>query len=131
MTNTEKSLSVVFRTFIDLLRCVVLRNSIAQPTAFLFALPVPAIQSPAWFILSAYAASATSEYALIGLSLLGILGRRSRIVSLAPSYMLFFCVSIIQRTSLFCGRKRCDPQELSEARAWASNKMTSSRNLKL
>nr|DAQ52464.1 MAG TPA: hypothetical protein [Caudoviricetes sp.] len=30
--------------------------------------------------------------------------------------MLFFCVSIFQRTS-FCGRKRCDPQELSEARA--------------
>lgn len=70
-----------------------------QPTAFLFALPVPAIRSPAWFILSAYAAFATSGDALIGLSLLSILGRRSWIVSLAPSYMPFFCVSIIQRTS--------------------------------
>lgn len=105
-----------FRTFIDLLRCAVLRNSIAQPTAFPFALPVPAIQSPAWFILSAFTAFATSGDALAGLSLLSILGRRSWIVSLAPSYMPFFCVSIFQRTS-FCGRKRCDPQELSEARA--------------
>lgn len=87
-----------------------------QPTAFLFALPVPAIQSPAWFILSAFTAFATSGDALAGLSLLSILGRRSWIVSLAPPYMLFFCVSIFQRTS-FCGRKRCEPQELSEARA--------------
>lgn len=87
-----------------------------QPTAFPFALPVPAIQSPAWFILSAFTAFATSRDVLAGLSLLSILGRRSWIVSLAPSYMLFFCVSIFQRTS-FCGRKRCDPQELSEARA--------------
>lgn len=87
-----------------------------QPTAFPFTLPVPAIQSPAWFILSVFTAFATSGDALAGLSLLSILGRRSWIVSLAPSYMLFFCVSIFQRTS-FCGRKRCDPQELSEARA--------------
>ena len=37
-----------------------------QPTAFLFALPVPAIQSPAWFILSAFTAFATSGDALAG-----------------------------------------------------------------
>lgn len=118
MTNTkEKSLSV-FRTFIDLLRCGRLARFVVQPTAFPFALPVPTIQSPAWFILSACAAFTTLEYALAGLSLLSILGRRSWIVGLAPSYMPFFCVSIIQRTSLLCGRKRCDPQELSEARAW-------------
>lgn len=105
--------------FPHLLRPFAVRSSCTlnvQPTAFPFALPVPAIQSPAWFILSAFTAFATSGDALIGLSLLSILGRRSWIVSLAPSYMLFFCVSIFQRTS-FCGRKRCDPQELSEARA--------------
>lgn len=69
-----------------------------QPTAFPFALPVPTIQSSTWFILSAFTAFATSGDALIGLSLLGILGRRSWIVSLAPSYMPFFCVSTNQRT---------------------------------
>ena len=37
-----------------------------QPTAFLFALPVPAIQSPAWFILSVCTAFATSGDALAG-----------------------------------------------------------------
>ena len=77
-----------------------------QPTAFPFALPVPTTQSSTWFILSAFTAFATSGDALIGLSLLGILGRRSWIVSLAPSYMPFFCVSIIQRAFLLCGRKR-------------------------
>ena len=77
-----------------------------QPTAFPFALPVPTIQSSTWFILSAFTAFATSGDALIGLSLLGILGRRSWIVSLAPSYMPFFCVSIIQRAFLLGGRKR-------------------------
>ena len=39
-----------------------------QPTAFLFALPVPAIQSPAWFILSVCTAFATSGDALIGVT---------------------------------------------------------------
>ena len=101
-----------------------------QPTAFLFALPVPAIQSPAWFILSAFTAFATSGDVLAGLSLLSILGRRSWIVSLAPSYMLFFCVSIFQRTSLLCGRKRCDPQELPRLGHNVLNKMASSRIFK-
>ena len=101
-----------------------------QPTAFLFALPVPAIQSPAWFILSAFTAFATSGDALAGLSLLSILGRRSWIVSLAPSYMLFFCVSIFQRTSLLCGRKRCDPQEIPRLGHNVLNKMASSRIFK-
>ena len=100
-----------------------------QPTAFLFALPVPAIQSPAWFILSAFTAFATSGDVLAGLSLLSILGRRSWIVSLAPSYMLFFCVSIFQRTS-FCGRKRCDPQEIPRLGHNVLNKMASSRIFK-
>lgn len=116
MTNTKQSLCLLFP---HLYRRFAVRSSCTlnvQPTAFPFALPVPAIQSPAWFILSAFTAFATSGDALAGLSLLSILGRRSWIVSLAPSYMLFFCVSIFQRTS-FCGRKRCDPQELSEARA--------------
>ena len=101
-----------------------------QPTAFPFALPVPAIQSPAWFILSVCTAFATSGDALAGLSLLSILGRRSWIVSLAPSYMPFFCVSIFQRTSLFCGRKRCDPQELPRLGHNVLNKMASSRIFK-
>lgn len=117
MTNTKQSLCLLFP---HLYRRFAVRSSCTlnvQPTAFLFALPVPTIQSPAWFILSAFTAFATSGYALAGLSLLSILGRRSWIVSLAPSYMPFFCVSTNQRTSLFCGRKRCDPQELSEARA--------------
>lgn len=116
MTNTKQSLCLLFS---HLYRRFAVRSSCTlnvQPTAFPFALPVPAIQSPAWFILSAFTAFATSGDALAGLSLLSILGRRSWIVSLAPSYMPFFCVSIFQRTS-FCGRKRCDPQELSEARA--------------
>ena len=101
-----------------------------QPTAFLFALPVPAIQSPAWFILSVCTAFATSGDALAGLSLLSILGRRSWIVSLAPPYMLFFCVSIFQRTSLLCGRKRCDPQEIPRLGHNVLNKMASSRIFK-
>ena len=67
---------------------------------------------------------------LAGLSLLSILGRRSWIVSLAPSYMLFFCVSIFQRTSLLCGRKRCDPQELPRLGHNILNKMASSRIFK-
>lgn len=117
MTNTKK---VSVCCFPHLYRRFAVRSSCTlnvQPTAFPFALPVPAIQSPAWFILSVCTAFATSGDALAGLSLLSILGRRSWIVSLAPSYMLFFCVSTNQRTSLLCGRKRCDPQELSEARA--------------
>ena len=77
-----------------------------QPTAFPFALPVPTIQSSTWFILSAFTAFATSGDALIGLSLLSILERRSWIVSLAPFYMPFFCVSMNQRAFLLCGRKR-------------------------
>ena len=92
--------------FLHLYRRFAVRSSCTlnvQPTAFLFALPVPAIQSPAWFILSAFTAFATSGDALAGLSLLSILGRRSWIVSLAPSYMLFFCVSIFQRTSFVVG----------------------------
>ena len=56
-----------------------------------------------WFILSVCTAFATSGDALAGLLLLSILGRRSWIVSLAPSYMLFFCVSIFQRTSFVVG----------------------------
>lgn len=115
--QTLNNVSVYF--FPHLYRRFAVRSSCTlnvQPTAFPFALPVPAIQSPAWFILSVCTAFATSGDALAGLSLLSILGRRSWIVSLAPSYMPFFCVSTNQRTS-FCGRKRCDPQELSEARA--------------
>lgn len=83
----------------------------------------------AWFILSVFTAFATSGYALVGLSLLNILGRQSWIVSLAPSYMPFFCVSIFQRTS-FCGRKRCDPQELPRLGHNVLNKMASSRIFK-
>ena len=85
---------------------------------------------PAWFILSVFTAFATSGDALAGLSLLSILGRRSWIVSLAPPYMLFFCVSIFQRTSLLCGRKRCDPQELPRLGHNVLNKMASSRIFK-
>ena len=129
MTNTNK---VSVCCFPHLYRRFAVRSSCTlnvQPTAFLFALPVPAIQSPAWFILSAFTAFATSGDALAGLSLLSILGRRSWIVSLAPSYMLFFCVSTNQRTS-FCGRKRCDPQELPRLGHNVLNKMASSRIFK-
>ena len=76
-----------------------------------------------------FTAFATSGDALAGLSLLSILGRRSWIVSLAPPYMLFFCVSIFQRTS-FCGRKRCDPQEIPRLGHNVLNKMASSRIFK-
>lgn len=98
MTSTEKSLPVVFRTFIDLLRCDRLARRACSLLHSLLLCLCRQCQSSTWFILSAFTAFATSGDALIGLSLLSILERRSWIVSLAPFYMPFFCVSTIQRT---------------------------------
>lgn len=106
MTSTEKSLPVVFRTFIDLLRCDRLARRACSLLHSLLLCLCRQCQSSTWFILSAFTAFATSGDALIGLSLLSILERRSWIVSLAPFYMPFFCVSTIQRAFLLCGRKR-------------------------
>lgn len=117
MTNTEKSLSVVFRTFIDLLRCDRLAQSDCAAYCVPFRFACAGNSCPAWFILSACAAFATLEYALAGLSLLSILGRRSWIVSLAPSYTPFFCVSIIQRVFYIVVGSGVEPQEPSEAQA--------------
>lgn len=106
MTKLRKVSVSCFRTFIDLLRCGCLAQSDCAAYCVPFRFACAGNSCPAWFILSACTAFATLEYALAGLPLLSILGRRSWIVSLAPSYMPFFCVSIIQRAFLLCGRKR-------------------------
>lgn len=117
MTNTKQSLCLLFSAPLQTFCGAVVLHAQRAAYCVPFRFACAGNSCPAWFILSVCTAFATSGYALAGLSLLSILGRRSWIVSLAPSYMPFFCVSTNQRTSLFCGRKRCDPQELSEARA--------------
>ena len=116
MTNTKQSLRLLFSAPLKTFCGAVVLHAQRAAHCVPFRFACAGNSCPARFILSAFTAFATSGDALAGLSLLSILGRRSWIVSLAPSYMLFFCVSIFQRTS-FCGRKRCDPQELSESRA--------------
>ena len=130
MTNTKQSLCLLFSAPLQTFCGAVVLHAQRAAYCVPFRFACAGNSCPAWFILSAFTAFATSGHALVGLSLLSILGRRSWIVSLAPSYMLFFCVSIFQRTSFFVVGSGATRKNFPRLGHNVLNKMASSRIFK-